>query len=573
MRRRRAGTVPQRPAPAPPGPPESGLPRPARRRRSTRRRRLPALVAAVAAVALVAGPGAGPAAAEPHCPRGVVALTFDDGPGPHTPAILDVLAEHDVPATFFVIGRLVGGRAAVVQRAARDGHAIANHTFDHEQLTSRANAEIRATVRATDEAIRAAGADPVKLVRPPYGATNGRVREVLGDAGYGHVLWTVDPQDWRGHPSGVLATHVVNRLAPNANILFHDGSPHAPNTAAALPRIIRTAREQGFCFGVLDARGRVVAPEQPAPPPVQVAPPQEVEELAGPDRIATAVAMSAEGWPDGAREAVVVNGWGFHDGLVASVLAGKIDGPLLLSGPDQLAEATAEELRRLDVEHVYLVGALGRRVELTLQARRVGVTTLQGEDRFETALLVAAEVAEGESETVYVVSGEVFADGLAAGVLAARDAAPILFNPPEPDGQLYFWARRLGADRTIVIGGASAVPDEALAGLPDVARIAGENRAATAAAVADRAVAAGAGRAPLLTSSVSFADGLAGGALGARIDAPLLVTGPDRLAPEVHTWLEQYGTSRVTVLGGPAAVGPGPRCQLETGYDRPDVCD
>jgi|GEM_PF-2453351 len=229
-----------------------------------------ALAAALAAgLALVAAAPA-PAAAASTCPSGHVALTFDDGPGPHTPAVLDVLERHDAAATFFVLGHRTRSAPGIVTRQAREGHVVANHSERHREFTRLSNAQIRESVRATDAAIRDAGVEPISAVRPPYGATNSRVRGVLRDAGYAHVLWSVDPQDWRGHASSTIVRHVTSRLAPGAVILLHDYGGHARNTIGALPRIIDTAHSRGYCFGVLDDRGRVVAPTPPEPPPPEL---------------------------------------------------------------------------------------------------------------------------------------------------------------------------------------------------------------------------------------------------------------------------------------------------------------
>ena len=521
--------------------------------------------------------GAPQEAVATSCSRGVVALTFDDGPGRHTPAVLDALARRDVPATFFVIGQLARGRPSLIRRQDREGHAVGNHTYRHERLTSLSDARIRSTVWATSAAIRDAGVRPINAVRPPYGATSSRVRRVLRDVGYAHVLWTVDTRDWEGPSSSTIARRAINGLAPGANILFHDGSSRAPNTIAALPQIIDTARARGYCFGTLDDRGRIVAPAPappppPPPPPQQVAPPQEITEIAGPDRYATAVAASQSGWPDGAEQAVLATGENYPDALTASVLAGKVGGPLLLVPEDGINPTVAQELARLGTQHAYLVGPLSDAVEQGARDLGVDTTRLRGADRYETAMLIATEVSQLEAEAVFVASGESFADALAAGALAAGLGHPILLTPPSGDGRVATWVEELGARRAWVVGGEAAVAESAIAHLPEVERIAGPNRAATAAALADFAVAQGYGRDPFIASGHSFPDGLAGGVLAARLERPVLLTGRDRLSTETHAWLGRHGASRVTVLGGMAAIGPGPRCQLETGYDRPDAC-
>ena len=223
--------------------------------------RFPALLLVAAMVLTVLPWDTPPTEAATHCPSGVVSLTFDDGPhATYTRQVLDHLAARSAVATFFPIGSRVPARAALVRRMAAEGHQVANHTYHHERLTSLSDSAIRSTVRRTSVAVRDAGAPALPLVRPPYGATSTRVRRVLNAAGYGHILWTVDPQDWRGISASTIRSRVLANLHPNAVILLHDGSSNAAQTAAALPSIIDGIRSRGYCLGLLDSSGRVIAP-------------------------------------------------------------------------------------------------------------------------------------------------------------------------------------------------------------------------------------------------------------------------------------------------------------------------
>lgn len=439
--------------------------RAAPRRRGWRSRTLGAAVIAGLVLPLL-GTGPMPEAGATDCRRGYVALTFDDGPSRHTPAVLDALRRRGVPATFFVVGHRVRSSPSLVRREQHEGHAVANHTYRQQKLTSLSDSRIRSTVGATHRAIRDAGAPAVKAVRPPYGATSSRVRRVLRDAGYAHVLWNIDPQDWRGHSSSTIARHVTARLAPGAIILLHDGGSTTRNTVGALPRIIDTSLARGYCFGLIDGRGRVVAPTPPAPPPppppaVQVAPAQEVTRLAGADRYATAVAASQAGWPQGAEAAVLATGQDYPDALAASVLAGAVDGPLLLSAPDRLPPAVAAELARLGVERVLVIGAVSEDVEQAVRSLGIHTRGVRGRDRYETAVRVAGQVAGSGTEGVYLVTGEGFADALAVGSVVAGQGWPILLTPPGGHPRLASWIEALGAERVVVVGGTSAVSEPA----------------------------------------------------------------------------------------------------------------
>jgi peptidoglycan/xylan/chitin deacetylase (PgdA/CDA1 family) len=238
------------------------------RRRRQRRGRVRDPLGLLLALAVMAGVLAVPVpppAAATSCGAGYVALTFDDGPsGVHTPKVLDLLARHDVPATFFVLGSRVDSYPAVVRRAGAEGHALANHTYRHERLPRLSDSQIVSTVDATDRAIRRAGAEPLRLVRPPYGETSQRVRDVLARAGYAHILWSVDSRDWESS-STLMTRRVLAEVRHGSVVLFHDGGSSAPRVLAALPTIIDELHRRGYCFVTLDARGRLVPP---GPPPV-----------------------------------------------------------------------------------------------------------------------------------------------------------------------------------------------------------------------------------------------------------------------------------------------------------------
>lgn len=196
----------------------------------------------------------------PACTEGPpVALTFDDGPSDqHTADLADLLREEHVPATFFLIGRSVDEHRGLARRLARDGHRTYIHTYDHVDLTKRSDAQIRRQIERSEAAFDRAGITPGGVIRPPYGAVNPRVRGVLRDMGYRTVLWTIDTNDWSDRRGTWQITQTVKQeLRPRASILLHDKAD-SDETMRAVPRIIHTVRQRGYCFGVIDDRGRVV---------------------------------------------------------------------------------------------------------------------------------------------------------------------------------------------------------------------------------------------------------------------------------------------------------------------------
>lgn len=209
------------------------------------------------------------ASVEKACSRGVVALTFDDGPQTgDTAQLLSYLHRAHVPATFFLVGDRIPGHSAVVRQMTAYGLKIGNHTLHHERLTGETNAGISASLAETRRRIVAAGGKPSNLVRPPYGTIDSRVVRVVRGAGYIPVLWNVDSRDWAGGSPAQIAAHTLGQLRPGRNlVLQHDGVANSHNSVTAVPIIVDAARARGYCLGVLDGGGR---PALPSPPTIRV---------------------------------------------------------------------------------------------------------------------------------------------------------------------------------------------------------------------------------------------------------------------------------------------------------------
>ncbi len=164
-----------------------------------------------------------------------VALTFDDGPGADTPALLAALAAGGAPATFFLHGAAVRAAGPGALRAhVAGGHALGNHALTHVPLHRR-------PVRAAAEALatRAVARRPLRLWRPPYGAGGPLPGTTL-------VGWDVDPRDWERPGAGVIAARVLRAVRPGSIVLLHDGRGDRTQTVAAMPRILDGLRERGL---------------------------------------------------------------------------------------------------------------------------------------------------------------------------------------------------------------------------------------------------------------------------------------------------------------------------------------
>lgn len=177
--------------------------------------------------------------------RPLVALTFDDGPSDETPAFLDFLRGVGVPATFFEVGSVMGGREATMRRMLREGHEIGDHTQDHVEYPGHAQ------IAAAASRIEAATGFKPCLFRPPGGAVNGSVVATAGALGMTTVLWDVDPFDWKLPGSAAIASHILSAAHPGSIILMHDGGGPRGGTLAALPAIVSGLRARGYGFATV----------------------------------------------------------------------------------------------------------------------------------------------------------------------------------------------------------------------------------------------------------------------------------------------------------------------------------
>jgi len=188
-----------------------------------------------------------------------VALTFDDGPGRSTAAILAILARYQVPATFFNTGEAMEARPHLVQEEARDGYAMGDHTWSHPDMAALSTASQAAELsQASAEQRSIAGSAPCAF-RPPYGKYNAATLRLAQQAGMGVWLWSVDTQDWMAE--GSASPYWVRRIIGLAEqggalshpiLLMHDQQRNGnPATVMALPAIIRFFRSRGYRFVTL----------------------------------------------------------------------------------------------------------------------------------------------------------------------------------------------------------------------------------------------------------------------------------------------------------------------------------
>lgn len=200
--------------------------------------------------------------------RGVIYLTFDDGPGDFTNTLLDILDKYEVKATFFVTGR---GDDAVIRREDEEGHTVALHTWSHNYAYIYANTNnYFADLSQVAERVKNITGKDAKLVRFPGGSSNLVSRRYDGKTkimttlsrelearGYQYFDWNVDSDDaGRANSSDTVYTNVVTHLKDGPNVVLqHDIKPYS---VEAVERIIQYGNENNFVFDKLELNSPTV---------------------------------------------------------------------------------------------------------------------------------------------------------------------------------------------------------------------------------------------------------------------------------------------------------------------------
>jgi peptidoglycan-N-acetylglucosamine deacetylase len=208
-------------------------------------------------------------------PRGrkQIALTFDDGPNdPHTFKLLDVLSKHDVPATFFMIGRYVRQRPDIASEVKKRGQVIGNHTFTHPFLTFESLSNVEKELAECRGALTDAVGEHSNLFRPPWGARRPAVFRTARQMGFEPIMWSVTGFDWNAPSAEYIQKKVTRQVSGGDVILLHDGGHRTfgtdrSHTVKVVDSLLTLYKAEGYQFETIPSMmSRLRPPSLPSIP-------------------------------------------------------------------------------------------------------------------------------------------------------------------------------------------------------------------------------------------------------------------------------------------------------------------
>lgn len=276
----------------------------------------------------------------------------------------------------------------------------------------------------------------------------------------------------------------------------------------------------------------------------------------GTDRYETAAKVCEDGWKTDTDTAVIVNGENFPDALSAAPLAKKFNAPILLTGAEVLNPYTSSELTRLNVKDVYIIGGKGvvsQSIEDALKAKKIKVTRLGGNDRYETAIQVANKI--GKKDEVAIINGEDFRDGMTIASIAALKGMPIILTDGNsmPSSVKKYLGSTSKMAQVYVVGDQNTISDSAIEGLANVKRIGYGNNYKKNTSIIEAFQNEISTDTLYVASAKDFPDSLGASAIAPNTASPVLfIDSP--IDSSTEDFLKKHIVNKLKILGGNGSI-------------------
>ena len=276
----------------------------------------------------------------------------------------------------------------------------------------------------------------------------------------------------------------------------------------------------------------------------------------GINRYETAAKVCEDGWQQDTPYAVIVNGDNFPDAMSAAPLAKKYNAPILLTEANTLNPYTSSELSRLNVQNVFIIGGqavVSQSIEDALKARGIKVTRLAGQDRYDTALQVAAKL--GKPKEIAVVNADDFHDGMSIASIAAIKGMPIILTSKDymPTSVQNYLKSNNKVNQVYVVGGTDEISNNIFSLIPNAKRIGNGDVYSRNVDVIDAFKSELNMSTIYIASAKNFPDSLAASALAPKTSSPVIFV-DNSVAEPTQTLLKSIIVNNIKILGGAAAV-------------------
>ncbi|WP_425453868.1 S8 family serine peptidase [Oceanobacillus arenosus] len=280
----------------------------------------------------------------------------------------------------------------------------------------------------------------------------------------------------------------------------------------------------------------------------------QLDRISGYSRYDTAIEISERGWTS-ANTVIVTRGDNFADALAGVPLAHKLEAPILMTPGNKLWDNTLTEIKRLGAKNIVILGgevAVSKNVSNALEKSGLNVRRISGHSRFDTAALIAAEVAPKGTSKVVVANGMDFPDALSVASHAAKNGLPILLTQSNklPDATKAK-IKQLGAKETIVVGGEVAVSKNVEKQLPKTTRLSGHSRYDTNIAISEYFGVAS--KHLYVATGKNYADALTGAVLAAKDDSTILLV-HNQVPATLSNYIKKQKADSLSIFGGEVAV-------------------